>query len=1824
MNSGKLRAVIATALKHSRLLALCLRSDFSLNEQRSRSNSSVRCSPKQIACGDTTLTRLSLCPFRLLVLSGFAFLLSPGLSGQTLCFHTCAPNPGSGTYSSNIGAQFQPRNARGMGSPTVPAQKSGNSTTILGSSSYSSAIPILHLPGRAGLDLDLTLYYNSGVWTFNSSNTSVTFNADRDWPSYGFRLDFGLAIDDGGDKIFVIEANGAKHALPNSVPGVSYDSQDSTYMDFAFPAPYTLKYKNGMQVLYEVFPSSQPQQPLTFFRPIRINDTNGNFITITYMSGTDQQINTVTDTLGRVVQFNYDGNGNLTSITSNSGTRTWATFTWNTGYTLNYNFSATVSDSPANGAALNVLTGVTLPNNTQYTFTYGAWGMVKQISNLSNSGQTRDYQAYNYPDSSTALSAPPTYTQQTVSDGATTRVWTYSNVMSNNMVSQSTIADPSGTSSVTNLYTAAGDWKDGLQSSIQIKDSNGKLLRQIDNTWTADATTNANSRLSSVLTTLSDTGQQSRVDFVSYDANGCVTDQKEYDFGLTLKREIVSTYLTGYASSHILNLPTQVIVKDANGNNVSRTDYAYDGGTPSTITGAANHNDSYSSPRGNLTSVTRYTDPAGGTGAITRNFTYDSLGNLLTAQLDCCNQKQWNFSSGTQYAYPDSVVRGPSGGTQLTTSATYNLDTGTVATTTDENLKVTHLVYDSMNRVSTVTQPDSVVITYTYDDASASPSLKVSSSANSAVQKTVFDGLGRTTQSQLLNGSTLLTTRDTQYDDINRQVKNSNPHSPTEGQVWTTNQFDALGRLTLGTPPSGGNYRNSYNGNAMLVTDPSGKQKRSFSDYAGRLIQVDEPSPGSMLPGTSGAGSIVVSGAEQITTTPGTKATGSFTVNGQAYCYRPWICVDTCVKGPTTCDSGTVSVTINGVTYSTSYSTSTTAAAVASALAAQMSGSPVSANNLGTGTVNLTADQPGPNYSLSWSAISNNPDYFDPPSVSVTLSGATMTGGAYPVTTYDSGTMTVTVNGFTASASYNQNTNTTASAMTGALTAALNAPNSPVTASQSGTTIYLAAKNYGAATNFTVTGSSSASFTVSSTTLTGGQDPQSTFYAYNPLGNLTTVTQGAQTRTYNYDGGGRLTSSAVPESGTTSFTYYDYGAVNTRTDARGVITTYGYDGLHRLASVSYNVGSTGVPATPSVSFAYGTSTSANNNGRLITMTDGVGSENYTYDTAMGRIAQIAKVINGTTYNIGYGYNSAGELNALVYPSGRVVNPGYDNIGRLTQITTGGVHSDPITSYLSGMNYNSAQFPTGFTYGNGVLAAFGYNDHLQLSSLSYTSGSNTLLNLTYNYADVNGNNNGQIQGITDSRGAAYSTTYNYDPLGRLAQAQTNDLSSANTWKLVWGYDRYGNRLSQTLTGGTISVGQPQLNVDATTNRITSSGFSYDSDGNLKQDPNGTYTFDAENRMTQSLVGSATTSYAYDGGHMRVVKGTTVYIYSGSNLIAEYAGGSLTREYVYSESKLVATIAGSTVTYHHSDLLSSRLETDTSGGIARTFGHLPFGATWYETGATDNLKFTTYMRDAESGFDYALNRFYSNGYGRFQSADFLGGHAPNPQTLNRYAYVMNNPVNFTDPLGMSGRPIPYIPPPIDWRDFEFSLLEIALTPYYPILDWGQEGAPWLILDTDHPIYPFLGLLDLLGGPYDRTPDDLNVLIGGTNANCSPQGDQPNQLQITVSPVKDSDKLLDVTGFGQVSNEGAAGNELQGGVTLVNANAQGQADVRRPVSSSSPSPVYLKYTASAGGTVVLDLYVTLNASSSHYWGKEYKKVTVPVEDKKVKIKCRETSAR
>ncbi len=140
-----------------------------------------------------------------------------------------------------------------------------------------------------------------------------------------------------------------------------------------------------------------------------------------------------------------------------------------------------------------------------------------------------------------------------------------------------------------------------------------------------------------------------------------------------------------------------------------------------------------------------------------------------------------------------------------------------------------------------------------------------------------------------------------------------------------------------------------------------------------------------------------------------------------------------------------------------------------------------------------------------------------------------------------------------------------------------------------------------------------------------------------------------------------------------------------------------------------------------------------------------------------------------------------------------------------------------------------------------------------------------------------------------------------------------------------------------------------------------------------------------------------SYSYDGNSLRVKKvsgsTTTVYIFSGTKVTAEYVNGaapaSPTREYIYAGSQLLAKIEGRVTNYYHADHLSVRVTTDTNGNIAGQQAHYPFGESWYASSTTTKWQFTSYERDSESGNDYATVRCFVNRLGRFSSPDPLAG-------------------------------------------------------------------------------------------------------------------------------------------------------------------------------------------------------------------------------------------
>jgi RHS repeat-associated protein len=117
----------------------------------------------------------------------------------------------------------------------------------------------------------------------------------------------------------------------------------------------------------------------------------------------------------------------------------------------------------------------------------------------------------------------------------------------------------------------------------------------------------------------------------------------------------------------------------------------------------------------------------------------------------------------------------------------------------------------------------------------------------------------------------------------------------------------------------------------------------------------------------------------------------------------------------------------------------------------------------------------------------------------------------------------------------------------------------------------------------------------------------------------------------------------------------------------------------------------------------------------------------------------------------------------------------------------------------------------------------------------------------------------------------------------------------------------------------------------------------------------------------------------------------------------------------------------------------VNTNSSGTTVGQQGHYPFGESWYATSTTTKWQFTSYERDSESTLDYAMLRYHCSRLGRFMTPDRIAGSIANPQSLNRYAYVGNNPVNFVDPLGLNRSPF----------DDEVGVSIACISFYYPVM-------------------------------------------------------------------------------------------------------------------------------------------------------------------------------
>jgi len=580
-----------------------------------------------------------------------------------------------------------------------------------------------------------------------------------------------------------------------------------------------------------------------------------------------------------------------------------------------------------------------------------------------------------------------------------------------------------------------------------------------------------------------------------------------------------------------------------------------------------------------------------------------------------------------------------------------------------------------------------------------------------------------------------------------------------------------------------------------------------------------------------------------------------------------------------------------------------------------------------------------------------------------------------------------------------------------------------------------------------------------------GLDYQTT-YSYDALDNLKLVTQGGQTRTYAYDMLSRLTSAKGPEAsvGTTQCaTTYGYDANGNLTSkvaplanqitscTNTLTTTYAYDALNELLSKTYSDG------TPPATFSYGQTSvtigswsSGTLNYPLGRMTEAATTSGGSVQTAVvysydpkGRTKDFwqcnpsncgASSIWSTQYN----YDQAGDITSWVHPGGFTLTNTVNAAQQVTAIQSSWVDSNHPQYLAQSISYTPwgavSQLANGCAGSSCTNAqeTYAYNKQLQpaIIELGTTSNATADYCLVYNYYGTSPtscalpspgtNNNGNVMGYwyQDSVNSSFSHTasYTYDGVKRLATA----VATGNaTYNLTFKYDAYGNMTC--VTNAQTNGPCPNWAYNTSTNQLSTSGFSYDAAGNLTKDSSNptahTYQWDAEGRVASVDSGSTwgftynaladRAQWAYTGGadqHLFDPAGTWLGNAGSYSLVG--LGGQY----------LALYLGGDTLFNHINALGSASMRTNHSGAEAEDILFYPWGDVWGLQGSGGYNFAEMPYNDTNTNTNLATFRLQSPGLGRWLSPDPLGGRITNPQSLNRYAYGLNNPTTLVDPLGL----------------------------------------------------------------------------------------------------------------------------------------------------------------------------------------------------------------
>ena len=595
---------------------------------------------------------------------------------------------------------------------------------------------------------------------------------------------------------------------------------------------------------------------------------------------------------------------------------------------------------------------------------------------------------------------------------------------------------------------------------------------------------------------------------------------------------------------------------------------------------------------------------------------------------------------------------------------------------------------------------------------------------------------------------------------------------------------------------------------------------------------------------------------------------------------------------------------------------------------------------------------------------------------------------------------------------------------------------------------------------------------LSKTAAKGTADQATTTYTYDDNGNTLTITNArGKMISYDYNELNQKVRKTDSDNTFRIFTWYAGGELKSVERQDGSVVTYIRDNLDRTTEVR-------VDNSLRQTFGYDSLS------RMILATDN--NEGRTTHTTTFDYNDLSRAESETqdSYTLSRQFDGNGNKTQVTYPSSRVVDKTYDENNKLLKVYyQGNLAAEAV--YDKNRRLSSA------TCGNGTYLSIGYEaDRGRESTREYGSGSVGSIS-TFNYAYDGQSNIKDITGIFNT--GNIDEAFEYDHLDRLA-SHTRGSSPAVTWE----YDKIGNweRTNQNGAYETRTVTD-----DNEYNLIDTLVPVHDDRGNMTFDGAQSYEYDWASRLIKVISGAQTLAgYTYDALNRRVTKTsattTTTYVYDDGDVVEEYAGTTLARAFVYGsdvDDPILMEYNGQTYYYSRDTLGSIRVITDSTGLPAESYEYGPFGLmTIYNslgqditaTGSTigNPYGFTGRRWDSESGLWYYRNRMYSAEIGRFLQRDPAGY----VDGLNLYAYVLNNPLRFTDPDGLMAKAAyDYVSTDVsNWYDNSFSSVIYEDTP-------DRKYLPVMTNNNDLPLLSAAIQNNLLAPAWNTAASSLNTL-------------------------------------------------------------------------------------------------------------------------------------